>query len=369
MNDANEAIDMMTEERDPYEIHTFEAPTIRGALASVREALGSDALILEQQFELDRVIVRASMEAPVPEPVRIEISDDARALDESGTSLNTENLIDRGVEARFVPEGADGFSEANAYDAVVLEDFRHARTVGELRKSLLQRLTYCPYRSGEEEGLIAFLGNAGVGKSSTLVKVLVGWLQENRAEDAVVVTLDNRSLGGSESLYLACQLLGVRLVESSSAQLDATLLQIGCGGEHKHEGPRLVLIDTPAFDARDLQANAIASSLPVQRVWVCSAHHSPSSIRKQFDAIGHLGVDAVTVSHLEPDIECDALLNHLYRRRIPMWWLGVGSQLESGLVVASARSASASMFGEALDDVPDLYFGSEASCLAVGSRV
>jgi flagellar biosynthesis GTPase FlhF len=202
---------------DDTQIHEFRAPTARAALAEIRQALGADAIILEQSTDGPGIVIKACLELPPPQQAP-------------------------------VPE-----PEAIVPEVIVREPtFQFARED-------VRTLT----------GVYRFVGSTGVGKTSFIVKIAAEWVLHNAPEQLVLITTDCQGLACNEALHLAADLLGVRLVETRSENLREALSQLS------HHA--LVLIDTQGHSVQHGRVTAI----PGKDLLVVSALHQPEYLERQ----------------------------------------------------------------------------------------
>lgn len=336
----------------PSQIHTFTAQSLRAALAQIRAELGPDALIMDQQQMGSRVAVRACLEMDhqatqeVEEQVERETVQEVvqtaqqpveQVVQQAAASSMAESL--ETVETLVVPESMPKensrqiqyFLEAG-YDESIIADFPGCTDIQHLRHGITNRLNYAHKSIASLRGSYRFVGASGVGKSSTLIKVLVEWVLRNSGREVIVVSTDNEQLAGTEALQLACQMLSVPMRECSTGELPAVLAQL------KHK--RLVLVDSPAMELKR-PMGAIAS---LQDIWVCSALHGSANLAAQYAVVQTLRPIGVVPTQLDQVIAADPIASLLYRWRLPLYWLGTGSRLPDGIDQADQDSLFRNLF-------------------------
>ncbi len=95
-------------------------------------------------------------------------------------------------------------------------------------------------------GRVAFVGAAGVGKTTLLAKLAVRWILRHGPNDLALVASDTVRIGAQDQMQALGQLLGVPVhVPESFEALPELLARL--------ERHRLVLIDTPGSSLRDAQ--------------------------------------------------------------------------------------------------------------------
>lgn len=98
-----------------------------------------------------------------------------------------------------------------------------------------------PVREG---GVFAFVGMAGVGKSTTIAKIASQYAMTNGMEKIALLTLDHNRIGAKEQMKLVGFMLGIEVCEV----LDKTELAIMLNTLNDYD---LILIDTPGNNFQD----------------------------------------------------------------------------------------------------------------------
>ena len=98
-----------------------------------------------------------------------------------------------------------------------------------------------PVREG---GVFAFVGMAGVGKSTTIAKIASQYAMTNGMEKIALLTLDHNRIGAKEQMKLVGFMLGIEVCEV----LDKTELPIMLNTLNDYD---LILIDTPGNNFQD----------------------------------------------------------------------------------------------------------------------
>ncbi|MEM7000968.1 MAG: hypothetical protein AAF529_09280 [Pseudomonadota bacterium] len=258
---------------------------MREALAKVSAAFGEDALILNHWREDNRVKVEASVVG----------ADDTSVDNEATEAIETADAT--ASAASMQPSAGD---EGSSSDPT---------------------LTCLPMQPAEIQGAYRFVGTSGVGKTSTLIKLLVEWCMHNPAEDAVVMTTDDQRLGGTEALQLSCQLLGVDLKQVPAEQLVASVVQ--------EKLAKLILIDTAAMEVQ-----APAAVPGVRDVLVLSAVHNMLSIQSQYDLAGGTRIGGCALTHLDQPFVTSDLTSWLAAKVLPLFWLSHSAYLPGGVEAA-----------------------------------
>lgn len=270
---------------------TFRAPDARSALAMVKAALGSEAVILSTRevsnglFKPKEMEVTAALADPSPlarapsaaayvvpatppapvavarpaeppkpvfEPLGDELSRLRTAMDEvrremkqisgqvrlerelklptSGTRLLA-RLIDRGVEETLAESLVrEGLETARSDNPVALQ--------AAVREALAERVVggRPPWMSEPRRRTIALVGPTGVGKTTTLAKIAARAIMESKLKVALV-TVDTYRIGASEQVQRYGEIMAVpTFVARDRLELAQAM--------EKTKGADLVLVDT-----------------------------------------------------------------------------------------------------------------------------
>ena len=339
-------------------VRTFTGASLREALAQVRSELGPDALIMGQQQMGHLVALQACLEMPLASSESLESSvslpasepvpESAAPVEEPAVEKEFADILLEQRDATTVDEDVVVSEQgaAVAQQARLVETFRHAgydpeviadipgcTNLQELRRTVTQRLNYAHKPIAGLSGCYRFVGASGVGKSATLIKVLVEWVLRNGAHNVVVVSTDNERLAGTESLQLTCQMLSVPMCECSPAELPDELTRLS--------SKALVLVDSPALELRQRYI-PIAG---LRDIWVCSALHGSANLTAQFNTVAALRPAGVVVTQLDQQAAPDGIASLLYQWRIPLYWLGISAHLPEGIDLADEETLYHNLFG------------------------
>jgi flagellar biosynthesis protein FlhF len=298
-------------------VRTFTASTLREALGQVRAQLGADALILGQQQHGRHVSVQAALEVPADVPDTAPGVADV-VVPESVAAESAAHIAD------FTPQITPRW--AQAYSADVLRQSPSCDSLDEVRQFVSSRINYAHKSIHTLQGRYRFIGAPGVGKTTSLIKVLVEWVMHSNPRDVVVITTDKQRLAGTEALHLTCQMLNVVIQECTESELATSLARVA--------RKPLVLIDTPAMHLR----RPVRALAGVSDLWVCSALHSSAVLQAQYERVGAVKPVGVLVTQLDQSAESDELANLLYQWRLPVYWLGTDCELPGGIEQADSES-------------------------------
>lgn len=259
-------------------IRSFTGRTSREVYARIRAELGEDAVILNQSRRDGMVTVQAASDFPEPaEPVS------------PGTDIFQRRLLELGFAANFVARLPAMMSWQQVKDTI---------TDTVIVESPPQRLL----------GRYRFVGASGVGKTTSIIKLMAEQVLNYGPRSCAAVSTDLRRLAGTEQLALAAELLGVEFRETAPQRLDETLAALA--------DRELVLIDTAGVNAvSDLQPQA-----GVPDVLVLPATWRAAALRKTAARLSRENIAGVVVSHVDQTDSLADIIPVLADLRVPIRW-------------------------------------------------
>ena len=278
-------------------VRTFRAPDTASALAAVKAALGSDAVILSTRtvdgglFRRPEVEITAALEAPAPprarrpppphRPEGVDLApaprqtpppppprptDDAlhdelrqlrRSVEEARRALNAVTSEARASrEFQLPPAGAEVYARLaeRGMEAALAEGLVRSalstvppethRVLAAVKDLLGERLVPCraPWLH-DGRHVIAMVGPTGVGKTTTLAKMAARALLETQKRVAFV-TVDTYRIGATEQLARYAEIMGVpvlvaqdrsELIRAMERLADADLVLVDTAGRSSPE--------------------------------------------------------------------------------------------------------------------------------------
>lgn len=289
-------------------VRTFRAPDARSALAAVKAAMGSEAVILSTQqvgggfFQRAEVEVTAALE-PKPEPAaepeapqrahgaaRYQVAPPPQPRQDPMHAMVGEELIALRSAVESMrdqlrqPTAAAPFpaSVMPLYDhlcarglepGVVEELLRHgAEAHGQhlgglwqgVRELLAQRLVAgrSPWQPGARR-VIALVGPTGVGKTTTLAKIAARAVLDTKLKVALI-TVDSYRIGAAEQVTRYGNLMKVPTHVAANEQDFKRALELTAGAE-------LVLVDTAGRSRPDevLRQAKLLHAVPGLEPYLC----------------------------------------------------------------------------------------------------
>lgn len=377
------------------QIKRFEAADVPEALRLVKREFGSDAVILAAR-ELRRekglfgfmkkpgVEVTAAMDVPVSEGLRAAprlAASELRAyrsdpygmpakksfmeslqqeLKEIGTKLNPlgrkrqvvpsepgavfslrRQLLSQGVEEALAFEILEKVKEIAGADPGLESGGIEAALVRSLRE--LGVNVAAGTRSKATKKVIALVGPAGVGKTTTLAKLAsIHALKHDKAVG--LVSLDTYRIGATEALKIYARLLQAPLeIAADKKELKQALARL--------KDRELVLIDTPGINPRSAQhldelRGFFDGGLPVEIHLVLSAAAKERDLIETVGRLRTLAVSRLLFTKLDETSTYGAMLTPLVRSKLPLSYLTTSGQPPDGIEIATLERLGALLWGE-----------------------
>ena len=272
---------------------TFRGRTPREAIGKARAALGRDAVILAQQQRDGEVEIVASVDFP-------DIAPSTRGLGE--------HVRSRLAAAGFEP----GFS--NAVD----EPYGWQELPDLFRATLRFASPGLPLT-----GAYRFVGAPGVGKTTTIIKLLAEHVLRFGRHGLQLISTDNRRLAGCEQLALAAELLDIPYLEIAENGLAEAL--------ERFRTASLVIVDSAGVS---FGKGGIAPA-DVRDVLVTPAMWQPRSLRRlkiQLDALNPAGL---AITHADQVDQLGPCLSVVAGWQLPLLWVSQGPELPEDLEPAT----------------------------------
>lgn len=178
-------------------------------------------------------------------------------------------------------------------------------------------------------GVFAFIGPAGVGKTTTLAKIAAQTVLERGRDAVALITTDRFRVGAQEQLRNYARILNVPL---HVARDEAHLAQLLPAVAQKH----LVLIDTAGMSTRDLSMMNQLGELPSmdQRLRLLLVLSAQTQYNAMADALGHfqrLPLAGMILTKLDETLLLGSALAILARSGLPLMCTGVGQRVPEDL--------------------------------------
>ncbi len=183
----------------------------------------------------------------------------------------------------------------------------------------------------EEGGVIALVGPAGMGKTTTLAKLAARYVLKYGAQSIALVSLDSYRIGAQEQLKTLGRILGVSVTPVDPGQ---SLLQALAPLARK----RVVLIDTAGLPANDpglrLQLEMLASRGVKSRNYLVMAATSQGQVLKAaYHSYKQCGLSGCILTKLDESASLGEALGLAISQRLPVAYLTDGPRIPDDLHV------------------------------------
>lgn len=183
----------------------------------------------------------------------------------------------------------------------------------------------------EEGGVIALVGPAGMGKTTTLAKLAARYVLKYGAQNIALVSLDSYRIGAQEQLKTLGRILGVSVTPVDPGQ---SLTQALAPLARK----RVVLIDSAGLPANDpalrMQLETLASRGVKARNYLVLAATSQSQVLKAaYHSYKRCGLSGCILSKLDEATSLGEVLGLAIGQRLPVAYLTDGPRIPDDLQV------------------------------------
>lgn len=181
----------------------------------------------------------------------------------------------------------------------------------------------------EEGGVIALVGPAGMGKTTTLAKLAARYVLKYGAQSLALVSLDSYRLGAQEQLKTLGRILGVSVTLVDPAQ---SLLQALAPLARK----RLVLVDTAGLPATDAalrqQLEMLAGrGLKARNYLVLSATCQGQVLKAAYHTYKRCGLSGCIISKLDESASLGEVLGVAIGHALPVAYVTDGPGIPDDL--------------------------------------
>ncbi len=200
----------------------------------------------------------------------------------------------------------------------------------EAAKWLLKRVKIAPLWT-EVAGapvIQVFVGTTGVGKSSSVVK-LASHLSRKQKRKVLLVSFDNVRLAASEQMRVYAKVLGVEFEQIEDAMDLSSILS-------RHSDVDVVLVDTAGRSPKRSQKMedllALKSlNLPLEFHLVMPATEKEEQLDRTIRAFSRLGLSSLIFTKLDETWSYGELFNLMNRWSLPLSYFGIGQNVPEDL--------------------------------------
>lgn len=180
--------------------------------------------------------------------------------------------------------------------------------------------------------VIALIGPAGVGKTTTAAKVAAVWKFQKK-RDVAMIQLDNHRIGGVDQIKAFSKIMGVpvEIISDKNGLKEAIK-------KFKHK--ELVIIDTPGVNCKnDMEVEKFYKYF--EKIKIIETHLLLSATTKEKDFINiterfnKFEIDRLIFTKIDESSTHGNILSHLIRTRIPVSCFTCGHQIPESIEDAS----------------------------------
>ena len=183
----------------------------------------------------------------------------------------------------------------------------------------------------QEEGVIALVGPAGMGKTTTLAKLAARYVLQHGAQHIALVSMDSYRIGAQEQLKTLGRILNIPVSYVGDGQTLAAALQPLA---HK----RVILIDTAGLPASDpalgLQLdNLAARGVQAKNYLVMAATSQGQVLKAAYHAYKRCGLAGCIITKLDEAINMGEALSMAIGHGLPVAYTTDGPKIPDDLQV------------------------------------
>lgn len=372
-------------------VRKFSANTSREAIRLLRDALGSDAVILSNRNVDGRVEILAmaddaigSIEASTgtmgsipsvpkfPPRVDMDLAADSRAeqsksLYEKNVALNSDELADvmseirsmRGMlEAQLAEISWTNTQKRQPQKTEILREMLATGFSASLSRYLIDKLPEAELVTNgidwiksiltnnlstisneseilEKGGVYALVGPTGVGKTTTTAKLAARCVMRHGPAKLALITTDGYRIGGYEQLRIYGKILGV-MVHSVKDEADLRIALAELKNKHT------VLIDTVGVSQRDKMvteqvAMLSGTDIDVKRLLCLNATSTGETLSEVVRAYQGNGLAGCILTKLDEAATIGGALDIVIRQKLNIFYVASGQRVPEDLHVANKQ--------------------------------
>ena len=234
----------------------------------------------------------------------------------------TKNGIDRRLTQKVLMSAFRSVAGANASDIGYLKSY--------MKKRVSEKISVKdPLAS---KGVVAFVGPAGVGKTTTVAK-LAAMHAIKRKRKVALLTMDTYRIAAAEQLRVYGKVIGVPVEVAKTSKELASYINV-------HRDKDLILIDTAGRSARDeaqmKHLDEVARISPSMRFnLVLSSQTRDDSLYEAVRGFGRVPIDSLTFTKLDEGAVRGPIINTAILASRPVAFLTNGQRVPEDIEVAT----------------------------------
>ncbi len=322
-------------------VEKYRAPTMREAVAQVKADLGADAMVVSTR-EVRRGFLGREVEVTaVLESTRVGGGSYKAAYGKQGAPSTSEDLEQLVApiqsEIRSLRSLLRASSEPRATrqptPAEKPPTAKQASTSTWRAAATLEHLSISPKLVSPSHGrVVAMVGSAGVGKTTTIAKLATQRALVER-HSVAIVSIDNYRVGGEEQIRAFSDLIGVPLHVVPPNELSQKIR-----GLAEYD---FIFIDTAGRSPRDSAGIAELREALAQiddlEIHLCvSMATSPASVTHNFSSFRSLRLNRLLFTKVDEAVEYGELVQAPTRLGLPIAYITTGQRVPEDIENAQA---------------------------------
>jgi flagellar biosynthesis protein FlhF len=295
--------------------------------APVGDALASEVALLKRELEgMRRSLERSSFVPAQWIGAPADVTDAYQALIAADISAELAREIVTAAEARLAASASRASGPLPALDHDAFQ-----RALGEEVES---RFSVDPTlgRNGARPRITALVGPPGVGKTTSLVKLAVNYGLACR-RPVMLLSADTYRVAAAEQLRSYAAILGVAFQVLDTVAALAHAIE-------ESRGKDLILIDTPGYAYRDLDAAAglaqlLSTRSDIDTQLVVSASTKPADLSRAVDAYEIFRPQRLLFTRLDETGSFGPILNEAARTGKPLSFFATGQRVPEDMEEAT----------------------------------
>ncbi|WP_413701318.1 flagellar biosynthesis protein FlhF [Psychromonas sp. KJ10-10] len=205
-------------------------------------------------------------------------------------------------------------------------------------------------------GAIALLGPTGVGKTTTIAKLVAQFAMKYGADQVALITTDTYRIGAHEQLATYGKIMGCSVrVAKDAGELSDILYQF--------REKRLVLIDTAGMGQRDIRLSEQLDTLmrnsrvDIQSYLVVSSTAQRRVVEEAIDHFKRIPLAGCILTKLDESIGLGELLSVTMQHSLPISYITTGQRVPEDIEIATVES----LISGTLNMMNDIFEQEQAS--------
>lgn len=185
----------------------------------------------------------------------------------------------------------------------------------------------------DHNGIIAFVGPTGSGKTTAIAKLATKFIQRHNTQDIGLITTDYYSVSGRDQLSIYGRILDIPVHRvNSPADLAQALTHLN--------DKRLILIDTPGLsqrapDLKEKMSIISASSRPIKSILTLAATTHEQLLDEIISAFNQSNLSGLSITKIDEAPFIGHVLSACIEHQLPIVALTDGQHVPANLTIAT----------------------------------